>query len=68
MKTAVSIYTILQEYYNSIDDAEVQIVEGNNNFVTNFSETQKAIFNEVVGSDALEVTDEGIKTSLTADE
>lgn len=39
-----------------------------NNFVANFSETKKAIFNEVVGSDVLEVTDEGIKTSLTADE
>lgn len=39
-----------------------------NNFVTNFSETQKAIFNEVVGSDVFKVTDEGIKTSLTADE
>lgn len=36
-------------------------------FVANFSETQKEIFNEVVGNDVLEVTDEGVKASLAAD-
>lgn len=37
-------------------------------FVTKFTETQKAIFNEVVGNDVLEVTDEAAKTLLAADE
>lgn len=37
-------------------------------FVANFSDTQKEIFNEVIGNDVLEVTDEGVKASLAADE
>lgn len=51
------------------DDTSAIVSQFNqfNNFVTNFTDVQKAVFNEVVGSDVLAVSDESVKTTLAAD-
>lgn len=72
---------LLGEYTGEVKDTTVLAEKSNdtsaivnqysqfNNFVVNFTDTQKEIFNEVVGNDVLTVSDESVKATLaTVDE